>query len=209
MAGQGQKVMTQAQLNLALNWACSQLSDPARAEELLGRGADQHALVEGWNVLHVAASHGRAATVNMLLDKGAVLDARDAEGNTALLWAAFRDGPEICKLLIERGADLRVLNDNDKSAFTHYGLRKNIDPSVKAQRREELKAWFRAGPHPSQVQRRKEEAWEKRWPLMNVAYGCGSFVLQHKAAQLKAAALATDARRAHGDSSDDGDSDES
>jgi hypothetical protein len=50
--------------------------------------------------------------------------------------------------LIERGADLRVLNDNDKSAFTHYGLRKNIDPSVKAQRREELKAWFRAGPHP-------------------------------------------------------------
>ena len=83
MAGQGQQVMTQAQLNLALNWACSQLSDPARAEELLGRGADQHALVEGWNVLHVAASHGRAATVNMLLDKGAVLEARGAEGNTA------------------------------------------------------------------------------------------------------------------------------
>ena len=44
MAGQGQKVMTQAQLNLALNWACSQLNDRARAEELLGRGADQHAL---------------------------------------------------------------------------------------------------------------------------------------------------------------------
>ena len=104
----------------------------------------------------------------MLLDKGAVLDARDAEGNTALLWAAFRDDPEICKLLIEKGADLRVLNDNDKSPFTHYGLRKNIDPSVKAQRRVELKAWFRAGPHPSQVQRRKNKAWARRRAFLQV-----------------------------------------
>ena len=43
--------------------------------------------------------------------------------------------------------------EGDDAGAAYYGLRKNIDPSVKAQRRAELKAWFRAGPHPSQVQR--------------------------------------------------------
>jgi hypothetical protein len=33
-----------------------------------------------------------------------------------------------------------------------------------------------------------------RWPLMNAAYSCGFMVLELKAAQLKAAALPTDAK---------------
>jgi hypothetical protein len=43
MVGQGQQQMMQEELNRALYEACGRVNDLARAEELLGRGADQHA----------------------------------------------------------------------------------------------------------------------------------------------------------------------
>ena len=47
--------MTQEELNEALYMACGRDNDVAHAEELIGRGADQHALVAaGWNALHWA-----------------------------------------------------------------------------------------------------------------------------------------------------------
>ena len=58
----------------------------------------------------------------------------------------------------------------------------------------ELKAAFRAGCHPSQVQRRKDENWAKRWPLMEAATGCGFLLMAAKKAELKATALPTDAK---------------
>ena len=47
MAGQGQQHMTQWELNKALYNACGPNNDQARAEELLGRGADPNALMLG------------------------------------------------------------------------------------------------------------------------------------------------------------------
>jgi len=44
---------------------------------------------------------------------------------------------------------------------------------------------------PSQVQRRKDENWAKRWPLMNAATGCGFLQMAAKKAELKATALPT------------------
>ena len=41
--------MTQEELNVALYRACGRDNDQARAEELLGRGADPNALVDGFN----------------------------------------------------------------------------------------------------------------------------------------------------------------
>ena len=35
-----------------------------------------------------------------------------------------------------------------------------------------MAAW-EAGPHPSQVQRRKDVRWARRWPMMVAAVGCG------------------------------------
>ena len=90
MAGQGQQQMTQKELDEALYYACGSNNDQARAEELLGRGADPNALVYGdWNALHVAASYGREKIVAMLLSRGAVLEARSGLGHTALLLAAL------------------------------------------------------------------------------------------------------------------------
>jgi hypothetical protein len=47
MVWQGQQQMTQEQLNRALGEACGEDNDQARAEELLGRGADPNALSDG------------------------------------------------------------------------------------------------------------------------------------------------------------------
>ena len=98
MAGQGQpQFMTQEQLNYTLLFVCGPGNDQARAEELLGRGADQHALVYGiYNALHWAACYGNEQIVVMLLSKGAVLEARSGFGETALFIAAFNDKPEVC-----------------------------------------------------------------------------------------------------------------
>jgi len=164
----------------------------------MGRGADQHALMNaGWNALHRAAAFGREQIVTLLLSKGAVLEARTAyHRQTALFLAAIRDKPEVCLLLIAKGADLRVRNNLNHSALSYYGFWADNDPtpSVKAQRVAELKAAFRAGCHPSQVQLRKDENWAKRWPLMNVATGCRFLLMAAKKAELKATALPTDAK---------------
>ena len=184
-------------LRYDLYMACGYNNDQALAEELLERGADPNALADGFdNALHGAASWGNEQIVTMLLSKGAVLDARSGWGGTALLLAALYDKPEVCLLLIAKGADLRVRDKYNHSALSDYGYfaYPRLDPSVKAQRVAELKAAFRAGCHPSQVQQRKDENWAKRWPLMNTAYGCGFLVLESKAAQLKAAALPTDVK---------------
>ena len=113
-----------------------------------------------------------------------------------MLLAALFHKPEVCLLLIAKGADLRVRDNLNRSALSDYGLDAypRLDPSVKAQRVAELKAAFRAGCHPSQVQRRKDENWAKRWPLMNAAYGSGLLLTAAKKAQLKATALPTDAK---------------
>jgi hypothetical protein len=44
------------------------------------------------------------------------------------------------------------------------------------------------------MQRRKDENWAKRWPLMSAATGCGFLLTAAKKAQLKATALPTDAK---------------
>ena len=192
--------MTQEELNRALCKACGPRNDLAQAEDLMGRGADPNAIVNdgwsAWNALHEAAANGNEQIVTMLLSKGAVLEARTAGGWTALLIAAFQDKPEVCLLLIAKGADLRVRNDDNESALSRYGIRvsPHLDPSVWAQRVAELKAAFRAGCHPSQVQRRKDENWAKRWPLMEAATGCGFLLMAAKKAELKATALPTDAK---------------
>ena len=134
--------------------------------------------------------------VKILLGRGAVLESRTFMGASALLCAALRDHLEVCLFLIARGADLRVVANDNRSALSHYGDEANnlqgLDPSVKALRVAELKKAWREGCHPSQVQRRKDENWAKRWPLMEAATGCGFLLMAAKKAELKATALPTD-----------------
>jgi hypothetical protein len=68
------------------------------------------------------------------------------------------------------------------------------DPAVKAQRVAELEAAFRAGSHPSQVQRRKDEAWARRGAFMQVMAESRFQPLLHVLVDDLKTALPTDAK---------------
>jgi len=189
--------MTQEELE-ALCDACGPANDLPRAIELLDKGADPNVLFLGFNALHEAAMSGRLEILSTLLRRGADLETRCILGTSALLLAAVNDHLEICLLLIARGADLRAVEYGNQSALSDYGRDVNdgqgLDPSVLALRVAELKKAWREGCHPSQVQRRKDENWAKRWPLMEAATGCGFLLMAAKKAELKATALPTDVK---------------
>ncbi|MBN8487974.1 MAG: ankyrin repeat domain-containing protein [Burkholderiales bacterium] len=86
-----------------------------RMQQLLDRGAAPHK--SDWSPLHYAATGPSAAAVRLLLDKGAPIDARSANGSTPLMMAARYGDEQSVILLIERGADLAARNGLDMDAF--------------------------------------------------------------------------------------------
>ena len=73
---------------------------------------------------------------------------------------------------VSRGSDLTAVYVENKTALDMYGWwAKRLSPAELASRRARLEAAWRAGPHPSQVQRRRDEAWARRWPFMQVLVG--------------------------------------
>jgi ankyrin repeat protein len=62
--------------------------------------------------LITAAAAGDAGAVRVLIAGGADVDARRADGATALLWAAHRDDLEMVDLLLRAGAGVNAADDN-------------------------------------------------------------------------------------------------
>jgi len=58
-----------------------------------------------------------------------------------------------------------------RTALDDYGIDSNLTDAEKEKHRAALRAAFAEGPHPSQVQRRKDERFARRWPLMQVLTG--------------------------------------
>lgn len=73
----------------------------------------------GRSALSLAASEGHTNLIDLLLDKGAVLEDTDKEGLTALAWACVRGRLNAAQSLIERGADV---NTCDKTGRTPLDL---------------------------------------------------------------------------------------
>jgi ankyrin repeat protein len=63
--------------------------------------------------LVTAIRNGDVPSVRKLIEDGADVNARDAEGNTPLLMASFYAGPDCVDLLIEKGADVNAANRAD------------------------------------------------------------------------------------------------
>jgi len=88
---------------------------------------------DGWSPLHYAATGGSAAIVNMLLAKGAALEARSPNGTTPLMMAARYGNEEAVDALLAAGADRTLKNDlgMDASAFAASAGREKLAARLK------------------------------------------------------------------------------
>ena len=143
---------------------------------LLDRGAGLSAKSEtGCDALFYACRNDCLSVAALLLDRGA--DPNTSDGSfTALGTAALNGNHDVCLLLLSRSADLMApMPGGGRSALDMYGEGTDLrfSPAELAARRAALVAAWEEGPHPSQVQRRKDVRWDRRLPLMCVAVGCG------------------------------------
>lgn len=82
--------------------------------------------------IHYAASKADSAEImQILIDAGADLEARDAHGATALISAAFNQNADITASLITAGANVAAENDNGATALHFAAL--NNGPAVLTQ----------------------------------------------------------------------------
>jgi hypothetical protein len=86
-----------------------------------------YTLLEHWRT-EVCDSHGQTpllwavrggheAVVQLLLEKGADIEARDHSGQTALLWAAENGHRAVVQLLLEKGADIEARDHSGQTAL--------------------------------------------------------------------------------------------
>lgn len=108
----GETALMMAALNGRLDWA----------KKLLDRGAQVQK--PGWSPVHYAASGPSTELLALLLDRGANIDALAPNGSTPLMMAARFGTEDSVKLLVQRGADKKLLNDRNLSAAD---LARNID----------------------------------------------------------------------------------
>ena len=170
------------------------------ANTLADRGSDVYAVTAfNYDALIYACRYGHRVVAAMLLDRGINLEARSINGWTALNWAARNDHTDTCLLLISRGIDLMAVDIGNQTALDLYGraiynntpthARPALSDEVKEERREILRAAFANGLHPSQVQRRKDERWDRRWPWMSVMVRCDFHPLAARRAEIAKTAL--------------------
>lgn len=109
----------------------SNFGDAKVVKELLEKGANPNAVSEDdWPAISLAAMRADAQAeeiVKILVDAGADLNVRDANGETPLMNAITTNNPKLVKYMIERGADFRAVNTNGRSVESfaeHYGNEK-------------------------------------------------------------------------------------
>ena len=164
----------------------------AVAALLCDRGADVNAEnALGSTPVTRASYRGHLDTLQLLVSRGADIHHRDQFGHSSLLYAALWDHLPVCEYLLSLGADLMAVDNNNQTALAHYGVRANprLSPETKALRVAALEAWWAAGPHPSQVQRRRDERWARRGPLITVLAEHAYRPLQLRAQAIAAAAV--------------------
>ena len=71
-----------------------------------------------------------------MLDGGADIDQKDSDGNTALIFAILNTHYDVAKLLIDRGADLNIVNKDGRGALFVAVDMHTVDWSPRPARRE-------------------------------------------------------------------------
>ncbi len=106
----------------------AQLGDVDILQALLAHGADPNwQNPEGETALMIAARAGNVAYASLLIEAGADVNARENWGEqSALMWAAAQEQPEMLRLLIAEGADV-----NQQSAVRLWERRILSEPRPK------------------------------------------------------------------------------
>ncbi len=86
------------------------------AQFLLRHGANVEADIEGLP-LHIAAQNGLYPMVKLLVENGANIDALNAEGKTALMFAVQSGNIRLVKYLLDAGVKIDITNANGLSAL--------------------------------------------------------------------------------------------
>jgi hypothetical protein len=75
--------------------------------------------------LHTAARTSQASVIMALLDHGASIYARDADGRTGLYWAVYARDSNSTEALLTRGADINA-TDNDGATVLHVAASRAV-----------------------------------------------------------------------------------
>ncbi len=73
-----------------------------------GMTPDTYRRADGFTPLHAAAAYGKTPIVRQLIDKGADVNARDKDGQTALMKAVWNSHADTVTTLLQNGANLSV-----------------------------------------------------------------------------------------------------
>lgn len=84
---------------------------------LLDNGVDPNDCVLGETLLHCAAKEGHAGMVQLLLERGALIDTETTSNGTPLHVAIVRQRVEVIELLLKSGADVNVTDSEGRTAL--------------------------------------------------------------------------------------------
>ena len=98
-------------------WKASAEGDSAAVGRYLSEGADLDIADPVFGVIPLswAAMAGHEDVVDLLLQKGASVDARNRDGSTALHGAMFVGYPNVVRVLMKNGADVNAKNNNGET----------------------------------------------------------------------------------------------
>jgi len=129
---------TDSEDNTPLYLACG--TGPIVVDMLLEKGADPNAVCgEKMSTSLIRASaFGHKEMVESLVAKGAALDARNIDGQTALIRSVQTNRVDICRVLLEAGCD-HTIEDIQGLAAMDFGQRMTLDKQQMMQVLEEFK----------------------------------------------------------------------